>query len=73
MATLKSLEKQIAEIRASQTTGIERDRAAKAGARDVALALVVRDLISTEDYDTLTLPWRQTIGPIHPDDKELSR
>ena len=42
-------------------------------ARDVALALVVRDLISTEDYDTLTLPWRQTIGPIHPDDKELSR
>lgn len=34
-------------------------------------ALVVRDLITTEDYDTLTRPWREVIGPIHPDDPEL--
>lgn len=38
-------------------------------ARDAVWALVVRDLISTEHYDTLTMPWRTTIGPIHPDDK----
>ena len=35
--------------------------------------LAVRDLISThgftqEHYDTLTMPWRTVIGPIHPDD-----
>ena len=35
---------------------------------DAAAALVVRDLISVEHYNTLTLPWRQAIGPIHPDD-----
>ena len=38
-----------------------------------AVALVVRDLITTEDYDTLTRPWREVIGPIHPDDPELHR
>ena len=37
-----------------------------------ALALIARDLISTEHYDALTRPWRTTIGPIHPDDKEPS-
>ena len=35
-------------------------------------ALVVRDLIgdtfTQAHYDTLTMPWRTTIGPIHPDD-----
>ena len=36
-------------------------------------ALVVRDLITTEDYDTLTRPWREAIGPIHPDDPEMHR
>ena len=40
-------------------------------ARDVALALLVRDLITTEHYDTLTRPWRTAIGPIHPDDPAL--
>lgn len=40
-------------------------------ARDAALALLVRDLITTEDYDTLTHPWRAVIGPIHPDDPAL--
>ena len=34
-------------------------------------ALVVRDLIRTEHYDTFTRPWRTVIGPIHPDDPEL--
>ena len=35
-------------------------------------ALIVRDLIgdtfTQAHYDTLTMPWRTTIGPIHPDD-----
>ena len=39
--------------------------------RDAAGALVVRDLITTEDYDTLTRPWRTVIGPIHPDDPDI--
>ena len=38
---------------------------------DAAWALLVRDLISTEHYDTLTRPWRTAIGPIHPDDPAL--
>ena len=38
-----------------------------------AVALVVRDLITTEDYDTLTRPWREVIGPIHPDDPDIGR
>jgi hypothetical protein len=42
----------------------------------VAVALVVRDLIGTsgftqDHYDTLTRPWRTTIGPVHPDDANL--
>lgn len=37
---------------------------------DAALGLINRDLISTTHYDTLTLPWRQAIGRIHPDDDE---
>ena len=43
--------------------------------RDAALAaagaLVVRDLITTEDYDALTRPWREAIGPIHSDDPDM--
>jgi hypothetical protein len=47
-------------------------------AEDAATALVVRDLISPDDftqehYDVLTGPWRQVIGPIHPDDDEVTR
>lgn len=30
-------------------------------ARDAAIALVVRDLISTEDFDTLSWPWRDVV------------
>lgn len=40
-------------------------------ARDAALALVVRDLISKEHYDLLTGPWAQVIGPAHPDDENI--
>ena len=45
-------------------------------ARDAARALVVRDLIGPEGftqahYDPLTRPWRQVIGPVHPDDAPL--
>ena len=46
--------------------------AARGAARDAAWALVARDLISTEHYDTLTAPWRTVIGPIHPDDPNLT-
>jgi len=39
---------------------------------NAAWALLVRDLIgdtfTQAHYDTLTMPWRTTIGPIHPDD-----
>ena len=42
--------------------------AARDAAWDAACALIARDLISTEHYDTLTTPWRTVIGPIHPDD-----
>ena len=40
-------------------------------ARNAVLALLVRDIITTEDYDALTRPWRTAIGPIHPDDPAL--
>lgn len=36
---------------------------------NAAFALVMRDLISKEDYDLLTGPWAQVIGPAHPDDE----
>jgi len=41
-----------------------------ATASDVAssarLGLLMRDVISTEDYDALTLPWRTNVGSIFP-------
>ena len=46
-------------------------RAARGVAGDAAEALTVRDLISTEHYDTLTRVWREVVGPIHPDDPDL--
>ena len=42
--------------------------AARGAAWDAAWALVVRDLISTARYDTLTRPWASVIGKVHPDD-----
>ena len=55
---------------------------ARVAARDAALgaawALLLRDLIGQrpgwdqDDYDLLTGPWRQTIGPIHPDDAPMA-
>ena len=45
--------------------------AARRAAENAAVALTVRDLITTEVYDTLTLPWRRVIGPVHPDDPEV--
>lgn len=50
--------------------------AARAAAGDAATALAVRDLIgqhglTREHYDTLTRPWRETVGPVHPDDRPL--
>ena len=45
--------------------------AAWVAARDTAGALVVRDLLTAEDYDTLTRPWREAVGPIHPDDPDM--
>ena len=45
---------------------------ALAAALDATCALVVRDLIPTDHYDTITRPWREVIGPIHPDDPEIT-
>ena len=42
-------------------------------ARYAAWSLVARDLISTDAYDTLTRPWGEVIGPIHPDDPDMRR
>lgn len=44
---------------------------------DAVTALVVRDLIDPHGftqvhYDLLTGPWRQVVGLVHPDDKELA-
>lgn len=47
-------------------------RAAFEAEREAARALVVRDLINTDHYDTLTMPWRTAIGPIHPDDPDTT-
>ena len=41
------------------------------GVGQAAVALLVRDLLPTKDYDALTLPWRRLIGRIHPDDPEV--
>ena len=65
-----------------QARALTADRAlALAAARDAAWdaawaaarGLVVRDLIATAHYDALTLPWRQVVGRIHPDDPEVAR
>ena len=42
--------------------------AAWGAACGAACGLVVRDVITTEDYDILTRAWRTVIGPIHPED-----
>ena len=47
--------------------------AARDAARDAAGALVVRDILTTDHYDTLTRAWRTVIGPIHPDDPDIGR
>ena len=43
--------------------------AARGAACGAACGLVVRDVITTEDYDILTRAWRTVIGPIHPEDE----
>jgi hypothetical protein len=35
-------------------------------------ALISRDLISSEHYDILTRPVRLVLGPIHPDDEDVT-
>ena len=40
-------------------------------AADATRALIVRDLLAREHYDTLTRPWRTIIGPIHPHDNDF--
>ena len=40
-------------------------------ARDAAGALVVRDCLPQEHYETLTRPWVSVIGKVHPDDEDL--
>ena len=45
---------------------------------NTATTLAVRDLIGQHGltqghYDALTRPWRQVIGPLHPDDPDLTK
>lgn len=74
----------IKQVRALTTPTLNRLSAARYAARyaardaawDAAGALVIRDLIGQHGftqahYDLLTVPWRRTIGPIHPDDPDL--
>jgi hypothetical protein len=46
--------------------------AARVAALGAALALITRDLISRDVYEILTRPWRQVVGPIHPDDPPIN-
>ena len=39
---------------------------------DAAEALIVRDCLPQEHYDTLTRPWRTAVGAIHPEDEDLT-
>ena len=48
------------------------ETAARVAARDAARALLVRDVLAPEHYDTLTRPWRLVVGPCHPDDGPIS-
>ena len=40
------------------------------GAMDAAEALVVRDCLAQEHYETLTRPWVSVVGKVHPDDED---
>ena len=42
--------------------------AARGAARDAAVALLTRETLAPEYYETLTRHWRTIIGPLHPDD-----
>jgi len=46
--------------------------AARDAAWASAWALVVRDLIDPAHYAVLTMPWASVIGPVHPDDPEVT-
>lgn len=61
-----------ARTAARTAAGNAAEDAARATAGAAAGALVVRDLISTDHYNTLTLPWRTLIGPIHPGDPDAA-
>jgi hypothetical protein len=66
-----------AGVAAGDAAGVAAWDAAGVAAWDAAWALVVRDLIGQHGltqahYDTLTRPWRTVIGPIHPDDPEVT-
>ena len=46
--------------------------AAYDAAYDAAWALVARDCLAQEHYETLTRPWRTAVGAIHPEDEDLT-
>jgi hypothetical protein len=58
---------------AGDAAGYAAGYAAGDAAGYAAWSLVARDLISTDAYDTLTRPWGEVIGPIHPDDPDMRR
>ena len=47
--------------------------AARSAAMEAVEALVARDCLAREHYETLSRPWRTTVGAIHPEDEDLNR
>ena len=55
---------------AGDAAGNAAGNAARYAAWDAARALVVRDCLPQEHYETLTRPWASVIGKVHPDDED---
>ena len=56
---------------AMYAAGTAAGNAAWNAAYDAAEALVLRDFLAQEHYETLTSPWASVIGKVHPDDEDL--
>ena len=55
---------------AMEAAGDAAGNAAWNAAYDAAEALVLRDFLAQEHYETLTRPWASVIGKVHPDDED---
>lgn len=52
---------------------VDDDRLTQRTARNAVIGLILRDHLSPERYLALTGTWRTLVGPVHPDDPELTR